>query len=296
MENVFLSTESLTKQYRGHAANNCVTVSIPRGKITGFIGKNGSGKTTLIRMLTGLAFPTSGKIEFCDADARKHIGAIVEAPAFFGGMSAKDNVVYQAKQCGVDPSNALSVLEVVGLDKNNRKKVRNYSLGMRQRLGIANALLCDPEFLILDEPTNGLDPQGMIEMRDLLHRLSREKNITILVSSHLLGELERIADYYILIDDGIIMECIGAEDLEKRLSERITVTFLGNPSDAADNAAKCVAAGGCASYDISGNKCVLYGPFNYRITAGYLGGFDVESFRTEDGNLENYFVSQVGEK
>ena len=177
MENVFLSTESLTKQYRGHAANNCVTVSIPRGKITGFIGKNGSGKTTLIRMLTGLAFPTSGKIEFCDADARKHIGAIVEAPAFFGGMSAKDNVVYQAKQCGVDPSNALSVLDVVGLDKNNRKKVRNYSLGMRQRLGIANALLCDPEFLILDEPTNGLDPQGMIEMRDLLHRLSRSVSV-----------------------------------------------------------------------------------------------------------------------
>ena len=139
---------------------------------------------------------------------------------------------------------------------------------------------------IFQRTTTGVVPTEAVEII-----LDKSKKI-----SHLLGELERIADYYILIDDGIIMECIGSDDLEKRLSERISVTFFGNPSDAAENAAKCVAAGGCASYEITGNKCVLYGPFNYGITAGFLGGFDIESFRTEDGNLENYFVSQVGEK
>ncbi len=295
MTDIYLSTESLSKNYRETAANDKITVSLPRGKITGFIGRNGSGKTTMIRLLTGIAFPTSGRIDFADADARRHIGAIVESPTFFGGMTAAQNLVYQAKMTGADPGKSRELLESVGLDPASRKKVKNYSLGMRQRLGIAMALVGDPDLLILDEPTNGLDPQGMLEMRDLLHRLSREKNITILVSSHLLGELERIADSYIFIDKGRIVEQVDSAELEKRLTGSISVAFASDREELAKLMDECVRDGAVSSYEISDGRLFIYGPKNYRRLLTALGRAEITDLKTDSGTLENYYLDRVGE-
>ena len=295
MTDIYLSTESLSKHYRETAANDNITVSLPRGKITGFIGRNGSGKTTMIRLLTGIAFPTSGKIVFEDAGSRRRVGAIVESPTFFGGMTAEENLAYQAKMTGADPKKSRELLEAVGLAPGSRKKVKNYSLGMRQRLGIAMALVGDPELLILDEPTNGLDPQGMLEMRDFLHKLSREKNITILVSSHLLGELERIADSFIFIDKGRVIEQLDAEELEKRLTGRISVTFASDPAELARLMDECVRDGAASSYEISDGRLFIYGPRNYSRLLTALGRAEITDLKTDAGTLENYYLDRVGE-
>ncbi len=295
MDDIYLSTESLSKHYRGVAANDNITVRIPRGRITGFIGRNGSGKTTMIRLLTGLAVPTSGKICFSDADAALHTGAIVENPAFFGGMTARENVVYEAKLCGVDPRKADEFLRTAGLDPENRRKVKNYSLGMKQRLGIAIALVNDPEFLILDEPTNGLDPQGMIEMRDFLHALSREKGVTILVSSHLLGELERIADRYIFIDSGKIVEQIDSSEVESRMAQRFVVEIASDPAAAKELLDACVAEGAAAFLSAEEGTFTLSGIKDYNRLISVLGKLDVREMRTEASSLEKYYLERVGE-
>ena len=295
MDDIYLSTESLTKHYKGIAANDGITVRIPRGRITGFIGRNGSGKTTMIRLLTGLAVPTSGKILFSDADASLHTGAIVENPAFFGNMTARENVVYESKICGTDPRKADELLRMAGLDPENRRKVKNYSLGMKQRLGIALALVNDPEFLILDEPTNGLDPQGMIEMRDFLHTLSREKGVTILVSSHLLGELERIADRYIFIDSGRIIEQIDSSEVESRMSQRFVAEIASNPAAAKELLDACVADGAVSFCSLDGTRLTLSGINDYNRVIEALAKLDVRDMHTEASNLEKYYLERVGE-
>ncbi len=200
-------TEGLTKRYGQRDAVSSLTVSIPRGVIAGFVGPNGSGKTTTIRMLLGLVRPTSGTAQVMGhpiTHPRQYlhrIGALIEGPAFYPGLSARANLQVLATLGGFPRSRIEGLLEQVGLADRARERVGGYSLGMKQRLGVAAALLPEPELLILDEPANGLDPPGIHEMRALMRSL-RDAGATIFVSSHLLGELEQVADWLVVLKDG----------------------------------------------------------------------------------------------
>ncbi len=221
METV-LETKDLTKQFGGKTAVSHVDMEVHRGDIYGFIGKNGAGKTTLIRMAVGLAAPTSGSIRLMGSDhleeQRRKIGTVIEYPAVFPHMTAKENMEAQCRLLGVKnvKKETDNLLEIVGLGDTGKKKARNFSLGMKQRLAIALALIGNPEFLCLDEPTNGLDPAGIVEVRDLIQRLNRERQITVLISSHILGELSKLATRYGIIHQGRMLEQFTAEELEER--------------------------------------------------------------------------------
>ena len=228
-----LETHSLIKQYRRFRALDGVDMRIERGAIYGFVGRNGAGKTTLIRLITGLQEPTGGEyILYGERSsggrinrARRRVGAVVETPSIYLDMSAEDNIKTQYRVLGVpDMSGAGELLELVGLDSVGRKRARHFSLGMKQRLGIAVALAGDPDFLILDEPVNGLDPQGIIEIRELILRLNRERQITVLISSHILSELSKLATHYGFIDKGRIVREISAAELEENCRKCVRVT------------------------------------------------------------------------
>lgn len=230
-----LKTNSLCKYYKDFKALNGLTMNVPKGAIYGFVGKNGSGKTTLIRLVCGLQFPTSGDFELYGvknteksiSKSRRRMGAVIETPAVCLDMTAEDNLKQQYRILGLPCFDGIQeILKLVGLEDTGKKKAGNFSLGMRQRLGIAVALCGNPDFLILDEPINGLDPQGIIEIRELILKLNREHNITFLISSHILDELSRIATHYGFIDKGGIIREISARELEGicRKCIRITVT------------------------------------------------------------------------
>ena len=207
MSSVILEAHDLTKEYRHTVALDHIDLKIEKGKIYGFIGQNGAGKTTFLRLVTGLAFPTSGTLSLWGKtvekelqEQRKRIGCMIETPALFPTMTAYQNMEIQRIQRGIpDKAVIQKTLDMVGLKDTGKKAVRNFSLGMRQRLGIAIALLNTPEFLILDEPINGLDPAGIVEIRNLLKSLNKEYGMTILVSSHILEELYQTASELSLI-------------------------------------------------------------------------------------------------
>lgn len=229
-----LKTEKLTKIYGGIKAVNEVSMSVRKGDIYGFIGKNGAGKTTFMKMISGLATPTAGSMElFGKSDleqARKRIGTLIEDPGVYPNMTAEENLEIVRRNLGI-PERAATreMLEFVGLDSAGKKKVKNFSMGMKQRLGLAVSLIRNPDFLVLDEPINGLDPAGIKEVRELLLKLNREKQITILISSHILGELSKVATRYGIIRDGVLMEEFGAKELEERCRkcQKITVNDVG---------------------------------------------------------------------
>lgn len=231
MGSIILETTSLTKKYRNTMALDHINLQIEKGKIYGFIGQNGAGKTTLLRLVTGLVFPTSGTLTLWgktrNADLqeqRKRIGCMIETPALFPNMTAYQNMEVQRIQRGIpDKSVIEKTLDIVGLKNTVGKRVRNFSLGMRQRLGIAIALLNTPEFLILDEPINGLDPAGIVEVRNLLKSLNKEYGMTILISSHILEELYQTASEFILIDRGRIIEEISEHELNERCKRHIAI-------------------------------------------------------------------------
>ena len=231
MNDIVLETRDLCKAYRHTAVLDHVNIQIQRGQIVGFIGQNGAGKTTLLRMVAGLAFPTSGSLALWGQNdakalesARKRIGCMIEGPALYGGMTARQNMEIQRLQRGL-PDKALidKTLALVGLADTGRKRVRNFSMGMRQRLGIALALLGTPEFLILDEPINGLDPAGIAGVRTLLKNLNRAYGMTILISSHILEELYQTATDFILIDQGRIVETLSEQTLDARCKRHIAI-------------------------------------------------------------------------
>lgn len=227
-----LTTSALTKQYRSFKALHDLNMHVPKGAIYGMIGRNGAGKTTLIRLICGLQAPTAG--EYClygvkhtnkaIAKTRSRMGAIIETPSIYLDMTAEDNVRQQYQVLGL-PSYAgiPELLRLVNLEDTGKKKAKDFSLGMRQRLGIAVALAGDPDFLVLDEPVNGLDPQGIVEMRELILKLNRERQITVLVSSHILDELSRIATHYGFIDNGRMVKEISAEELEAASPKRTRI-------------------------------------------------------------------------
>ena len=237
METVF-KAKGLSKRYGKFAALTDVNMEIPRGAIYGFVGRNGAGKTTLIRILCGLQRPTAGSYELMgrsyDAKeivkARRRMGAVIEEPAIFKDLSARDNLIQQCLMLGLpDCSCVDEILQQVGLSDTEKKKAGKFSQGMRQRLGIGVALCGSPDFIVLDEPINGLDPQGIIEIRELILKLNKEQGITFLISSHILDELARISTNYGFIDKGKIVRQMSREELETacRKSVRIRVNDVG---------------------------------------------------------------------
>lgn len=218
-----LQTNSLTKKYKDFQALNGLTMHVPKGSIYGFVGKNGAGKTTLIRLICGLQEPTSGDFTLygiCNhtkdiVKSRRRMGAVIETPAIYLDMTAEENLKQQYLVLGLPSYDGISeLLKLVGLENTGKKKAKNFSLGMKQRLGIAIALAGDPDFLVLDEPVNGLDPQGIVEMRELILKLNRERQITVLISSHILDELSRLATHYGIIDGSCMVKELSAEELE----------------------------------------------------------------------------------
>ncbi|MDE6699186.1 MAG: ABC transporter ATP-binding protein, partial [Lachnospiraceae bacterium] len=210
---------------------NNVSFELEKGKIYGFIGQNGAGKTTIIRMLAGVSIPNGGTIELFGnssrdgiSEGRKKIGTIVESPALYTKMTARDNIEIQKCLYGIKNDNlANELLSLVGLQGWEDKKVKDFSLGMRQRLAIAMSLVNNPELLILDEPINGLDPMGIVEIRQLLQRLNNERKITILISSHILSELYQLATDYIIIDKGIIVDKLSNADLDVKCQKAVVL-------------------------------------------------------------------------
>lgn len=221
LEKYVLRTENLTKIYGGYKAVNAVNMHVRKGDIYGFIGKNGAGKSTLMKMVAGLAAPNEGRIElFGSSDIEKQrmrIGSLIEAPGLYHGMTAAENLEVYRRAYGIPDRNVVKdTLDFIGLGETGKKKVGKFSMGMKQRLGIAIALLKSPDFLILDEPINGLDPTGIHEVREFLITLNREKNITMIISSHILGELSKIATAYGIIRNGELVEEFSAKELSVR--------------------------------------------------------------------------------
>lgn len=223
-----LETNCLTKKYKNQIAVNSVSMKISKGDIYGFIGKNGAGKTTFMKMICGLIKNSSGEVklfESSDLDKnRKRIGNIIEQPALYPDMTAYQNLIYYSKLLGVtDYRNAERLLKLVGLEDTGKKKTKNFSLGMKQRLSIAISMINNPDFLILDEPINGLDPAGIREIRELLLKINYENEITILISSHILGELSKIATKYGVIKNGTLVDEFYAKELEERCKKCIEI-------------------------------------------------------------------------
>lgn len=223
-----IETEGLTKRYGKRLCVNNISIHIAKGDIYGFIGRNGAGKTTAMRLILGLARPTSGKIKLFNSDdlnaQRKKIGSLIEAPGLYKRCSALENMKRFSILYGGDDKEIEDLLSFVGLNGVGNKKVGQFSLGMKQRLGIAIALLGNPEVLILDEPVNGLDPAGIKEVRDLLLKLNKEKNVTIMISSHLLDELAKITTKYGIINNGVLVEEIDAQKLMERCKNNIVIS------------------------------------------------------------------------
>ena len=223
-----LFTDCLTKTFKKQSAVDHVSLHIRRGEIYGLIGKNGAGKTTFLKMICGLSTPTSGDISlfgYHGAERRKvisRIGALIEAPGLYPDMSAYDNLKLKCICVGLHRSGYIdNILNIVGLDNVGKKKVGHFSLGMKQRLGIGMALVGEPDLLVLDEPINGLDPEGIAEVREILLRLNRDKNLTMVISSHILEELSKIATNYAIIDRGQLIKELSREELEAACGEHI---------------------------------------------------------------------------
>ena len=227
-----LKTENLTKTYGQKTVVNGVSMTINKGDIYGFIGVNGAGKTSFMKMILGITFPTSGSIELFEGEnileARRKIGSLVETPSLYLNLSAKENLKNYCVEFGFDTNQIDGILQLVGLGDTGKMIVKKFSLGMKQRLGIAVALLNDPEFLVLDEPVNGLDPKGIKEIRELVIRLNQEKGVTFLISSHLLDELGKIATRYGIISKGVLVEELTLHELEEKCVKSVTIKTTEN--------------------------------------------------------------------
>ena len=295
-----LTAERLSKHYRHFKALEGLSIHVPKGSIYGLVGRNGAGKTTLIRLICGLQSPTSGEYilygkrntEKGITEARRRMGAVVETPSIYSDMTAEENIRQQYLILGIPSFDGIrELLELVGLEDVGKKKAKNFSLGMRQRLGIAVALAGDPDFLILDEPANGLDPEGIIEMRELILRLNRERQITVLISSHILDELSRLATHYGFLDQGRMVKELSAQELESACQKcvRLMVSDTKVLSQALERMG--------LEYKIrSHEEADVYGEVNLSQLILDLAKEDCQVLGIQEHNesLESYFMSLVG--
>ncbi len=300
MSELLLSTRGLTKQYGRHKAVDHVDIHLKKGSIYGFIGRNGAGKTTFLKMICGLSKPTSGEIEIFGyqgkdlSKIRSRVGCLIENPGLYGNMNAYDNLKIKCKLFGIKkPGYIEDILNVVGLEGTEKKKTKHFSLGMRQRLGIALALVGEPDLMVLDEPINGLDPQGIAEVRDTLLKLKEERNMTIIISSHILEELSKIATDYGIIHKGSLLEEITNEELMKRCSERMELT-LEHP----EAALPVLDAMGIRNYQVVDSRHIyIYerlddsAEINMELAKS---GISVKGLSVKSEELESYFLNMTG--
>lgn len=295
-----LETNALCKRYRDFTALNGLDMHIPKGSIYGFVGRNGAGKTTLIRLICGLQEPTGGSFTLYGAKntdarigrSRRRMGAVVETPSIYMDMTAEENIRQQYLVLGLPSMDgAQELLRLVGLDGTAKKKAKNFSLGMRQRLGIAVALAGSPDFLVLDEPVNGLDPQGIVEMRELILKLNRERGITVLISSHILDELSRLATHYGFIDGGHMVKEMSAEELEMRC-RKCTRAEAANSSVLAR-----VLDGLGAEYRIVDDSRVdIFAdiPVSKLVLEAQKENCAIYSMKERDESLESFYMNLIG--
>lgn len=295
-----LAADSLWKSYKGFHALSGLNMRVPRGAIYGLVGRNGAGKTTLIRLICGLQAPTSGSYTLFGLDsqsreihkARRRLGAVVETPSIYLDLSAADNIREQYRVLGVPSDDGVNeLLELVGLADTGKKKARNFSLGMRQRLGIAIALAGNPDFLVLDEPVNGLDPQGIIETRELILKLNRERQITVLISSHILDELSRLATHYGFIDGGRMVKEVSAHELEAACRKCLRVEVTDTRA-----LARVLDAMGLEYKVLTEGKADIFAqPIISQLAVALdKEGCQLLSAQERDESLESYFINLVG--
>ena len=297
MENI-LKTKNLTKQYGSKIAVDSVDMTIKKGDIYGFIGKNGAGKTTFMRMVLSLTEPTKGSVSLFGGkkieEVGNRIGSLIEAPGLYKNATAYENLKRFSILYGADESKIKDILKFVGLSRTGKKKAKDFSLGMRQRLGIAIALLNDPEFLVIDEPINGLDPAGIKEIRDVILKLNKEKGITFLISSHLLDELAKVVTKYCIIDNGKLIEEVSTDELQERCKSKLIIKTDNNKK-----AKELISK----EFNINNiktdkNSIIIYS--NFEISADinkYLinNGIQVSEIFAQVDNLEEYFIRKIGE-
>ena len=295
-----LETNGLCKRYCDFTALRGLDMHIPKGSIYGFVGRNGAGKTTLIRLICGLQQPTGGgfalygvkntdnRINRC----RRRMGAVVETPSIYLDMTAEENIRQQYLVLGVPSTDGIpELLRLVGLEGTGKKKAKNFSLGMRQRLGIAVALAENPDFLVLDEPVNGLDPQGIIEMRELILKLNREHGITVLISSHILDELSRLATHYGFIDGGSMVKEMSAEELEMRCRKCVRAEV-----STASILARVLDGMGISYRVVDDSKVDIYGdiPITKLVRALDQENCTLYSTKERDESLESFYMNLIG--
>ncbi len=295
-----LTARSLGKRYKNFKALNDFSIHVPKGAIYGFVGKNGAGKTTFIRLVSGLQEPSAGSYAIYGTEnndpgisrCRRRMGAVVETPSIYQDMTAEDNLKEQYRIIGLPSFDSIpELLRLVGLENTGKKKAKHFSLGMKQRLGIAIALAGNPDFLILDEPVNGLDPQGIIEVRELILKLNREKGITFLISSHILDELSRLATHYGFIDSGHMVKEMSAAELDAacRKCIRVQVSDVRALSRVLDEMD--------LEYSIlSDTMADIFAKINVSQLALALAdqGCDIISLDEREESLESYYVNLIG--
>lgn len=302
MKEVVMQTKNLTKQYGKQTVLDHVHMQIHKGDIYGLVGKNGAGKTTIMRMITGLMIANEGEIELFGATyvddldkARKRIGMIIETPSFFPYLSARKNLEYYRLQRGIPGKACIDeALKLVGLENVGDKKFKGFSLGMKQRLGLALAIMGDPDFLVLDEPINGLDPSGIIEFREILLKLNKERNVTILISSHILSELSQLATTYGFIHNGKLLEEVSGKTIEERCKHHLLIK-VDDPKKAAVILEEQLA---CVEYEIQNSNEIKV--FKYLeepelvVATLVKSGVMISEVRQVGMDLENYFMDLIG--
>ena len=299
MDNVILRVSGLTKTYGDKTALNGVSFTVEKGKIYGFIGENGAGKTTAIRAVTGLTYANDGDIELFGQSsregiekARRKMGCMVERPILSLGRTAFENLKMQQLLYGQNDDERIEqLLKRVGLGNVMHKKAKDFSLGMKQRLGIAQALINSPELLILDEPVNGLDPMGMVDVRNLLRSLCEDDGITIVISSHILAELYQLVTDYIIISHGRIVECLSKKELDEKCSSYILVE-----TPQPDEAMRILTENGIGAIERSGSELKISDDVpNGDIAKMLFGGrILVTRLEKKENTLENYYMELLG--
>lgn len=295
-----LTTDNLTKVYGDRRAADSISLHIKKGDVYGLIGRNGAGKTTILKMICGLSHPTSGSVTFlgksgAELSREMHkIGSLIESPSLFLKMSAYQNLKIKCILCGKNDDEYIkSLLKQVGLENVEKKTVQNFSLGMKQRLGIALALVGDPEFIVLDEPINGLDPQGIAEMREIIARLSKELGMTVIVSSHILDELAKVANSFGIINDGKLIDEFTSSELEQRCGKYVLLK-----TGDLETSKRVLADNGITRYSVLENGDIRINneiADTSKLIAALVGaGVPVYELSSVQSTLEEYYLNRTG--